>query len=96
MSRTRYKIHMRYDSNMGRSEELDIYRICYNSCDTQHFYDEDGYEVVLNGTDSFIEIISKVLTTYEEGEYFNPVGEGFSVKEICYNDLPDRIKDHES
>ena len=92
MSKNYYKIHLKYDGNAGRIEESDIYRICFNTCDTQHFYEESGEEVCLVGTDSFIEILAKVLTTYEDGDYYNSIGEGFSVKQISWLELPEKIK----
>lgn len=93
MSRSYYKIHIKYDGNFGQIEEADIYRICFHSCDTQHFYEEDGEAVYLIGTDSFIETIAKVLTTYEDGDYYDNIGCGFSIKQISWIELPDKIKE---
>ena len=93
MSKTRYKIHIKYDSNAGYMEETDIYRIYNNSTDYQTFLEEDGDYVYLMGTDSFIEYLSEAIDTYEEGEYFNSIGEGFSIEEIAWLDLPEKIRE---
>lgn len=94
MSKNCNKIHLCYDANDGTTDEIDIYRIFYNSSDYQILCYEDGRKVTLSGTDSFIEIISKVLQTYEEGNYFDKLGFGFSIKEISYLEVPAAIKNN--
>ena len=78
---------------MGTMEECDIYRIYNHTNDSQTFLEEDGDYVYLMGPDSFIEYLSEAIDTYEEGEYFNSIGEGFSIKEIGWLDLPKKIRE---
>ena len=78
---------------MGPTEECDIYTISNHSSDYQVFLDEDGDYVYLMGTDAFIEFLSEAIDTYKEGEYFNSIGEGFSIKEIAWLDLPEKIRE---
>lgn len=92
MSKTRYKIHIKCDSNTGTLEEFDIYRICNHSTDYQVFLDEDGDYVYLIGTDDFIKYLIEAIDTFE-GEYFDSIGQGFSVKEIAWLDLPEKIRE---
>lgn len=94
MSKSYDKIHLCYDANDGTTDEIDIYRIFYNSSDYQILCYEDGRKVTLSGTNSFIKIISKVLQTYEEGNYFDKLGFGFSIKEIGYLETFSKIKNN--
>ena len=98
MSRQRFKITLRYDSNCGPTDEQIIYCIQNNSTDYRYFFDENGEFIECYGTDSYCDYLGYALrleeyienkpTCYNDKEWW-----GCKIDEIGWSELPDKVKE---
>ena len=97
MSKQRFKITLRYDSNYGPTEEQIIYCIQNNSTDYRYFFNENGEFIECYGTDSYCEYLGYALRLEEHIEnkptwWNDKEWWGCKVEEISSLELPDKIK----
>ena len=91
MSKQYFKITIISDNNMGGTDLTTIYCLQNNSSDYREFFNEDGSNVICNGTDSYCEYLSYALKL-EEHIYLKTYG--CKIDEIYFKDLPKNIQDN--
>lgn len=90
MSKHYYKAEIRYDNNMGSSDEETLYILEDNTSDYMSVCTKDGQPVTLDGTDSYIEMLQHVLDL----EDYEGCGESVKITDGAWPrnfDIPDKV-----
>lgn len=89
MSKQYFKARMGYDTNCGFCDEAVFYVRENNSIDYRMVVDENGESPSLSGTDSYCDMLAKVLSL--EG-YPEDYGEHVIFEQVAFVDLPKNIQ----
>ena len=85
MSITVDKITIKFDDNCGGEGESMIYRVYQHVSDYQRFIDENGDDILINGTDDYVSKLTDALRYIQK--------DGITIKRgIGYNEIPDKVK----
>ena len=81
--------YFKYTIDLGYYESYHdvrtIYKCCEGCTDYQRYLDEDGDDIILGGSDEFIECLAHILNCESDEHVTREV--------LSYHELPDKIKE---